>query len=157
MLMFIGSSDSNCSAFYLYRATEPFIMHMHKHRRGVACVRHCPCITLCWGRTRHVKIFLFQDHRMMVKIISVRCFIHFDILSLFAEAGQLYCNSTWDTVSCWPTTLAGRLAVLPCPSEVDGVRYNTSRTFIHRNELYVMVVICNKPNYVRCCAQFVFG
>ena len=49
-LAFIGRSDSNHSAFYLYREAsggtkqQPFIMCMYKRtcRRGVACVRHCP-------------------------------------------------------------------------------------------------------------------
>ena len=44
----------------------------------------------------------------------------------FSDSGQLYCNSTWDTVSCWPTTLAGHVAVLSCPDEVDGFKYDTS-------------------------------
>ncbi len=42
------------------------------------------------------------------------------------DSEQLYCNSTWDTVSCWPTTLAGHVAVLSCPYEVDGFQYDTT-------------------------------
>ncbi|ELU10073.1 hypothetical protein CAPTEDRAFT_93223 [Capitella teleta] len=40
---------------------------------------------------------------------------------MFTDAGQLYCNSTWDTVSCWPTTPAGQLAVLTCPPRFEEV------------------------------------
>ena len=27
----------------------------------------------------------------------------------------LYCNATWDTITCWPPTRAGHVAVQPCP------------------------------------------
>ena len=131
-LIFIDSSGSNCSVFHLYIGQRNPSLCICISIEGVWLVYGIVRALHYAGDERDMfKIFLFQDHRIMVKTILIRCFIHFAILSLFAEAEQLYCNSTWDTVSCWPTTLAGRLAVLPCPSEVDGVRYNTSRTFVY--------------------------
>lgn len=41
-----------------------------------------------------------------------------------------FCNSTWDGVSCWPTTLAGTTSVLPCVEELDGIKYDTASKLI---------------------------
>lgn len=43
------------------------------------------------------------------------CFI------VFSEDGFSYCNTTWDDVSCWPTTLAGTFATVHCPKGVDQI------------------------------------
>lgn len=40
---------------------------------------------------------------------------------IISEVGQSYCNTTWDDVSCWPTTLAGTFATVHCPSGVDQI------------------------------------
>ncbi|XP_054719240.1 diuretic hormone receptor-like [Uloborus diversus] len=39
---------------------------------------------------------------------------------------RTYCNSTWDGLSCWPTTSAGSLASIPCFDEFNGVQYDTN-------------------------------
>lgn len=31
-----------------------------------------------------------------------------------------YCNSTWDGVTCWPTTPASHLSIMPCPETFAG-------------------------------------
>ena len=31
----------------------------------------------------------------------------------------LYCNITWDGISCWPATKAGTVAVKPCPDYIN--------------------------------------
>ncbi|KAL5007775.1 hypothetical protein ScPMuIL_016581 [Solemya velum] len=53
---------------------------------------------------------------------------------IISEVGQSYCNTTWDDVSCWPTTLAGTFATVHCPSGVDqiDVTQNASK-FCHEN------------------------
>ncbi|KAI0208672.1 Corticotropin-releasing factor receptor 2 [Lamellibrachia satsuma] len=33
----------------------------------------------------------------------------------------IFCNSTFDMVTCWPRTPAGQLVTLPCPKQVNGV------------------------------------
>jgi hypothetical protein len=43
------------------------------------------------------------------------------------EAITSFCNSTWDGVSCWPTTLGGSTSVLPCVDELNGIKYDTTR------------------------------
>jgi Hormone receptor domain len=40
-----------------------------------------------------------------------------------------FCNSTWDGVSCWPTTAAGSTSFLPCVDELNGIKYDTTRKF----------------------------
>ncbi|XP_045026799.1 diuretic hormone receptor isoform X6 [Daphnia magna] len=42
------------------------------------------------------------------------------------ETVTAFCNSTWDGLSCWPTTLAGSTSVLPCVDELNGIKYDTS-------------------------------
>ena len=54
-------------------------------------------------------------------ILSTSNFTTSLLYGALTDAGQLYCNSTWDTVSCWPTTPAGHLAVLACPPKFEDV------------------------------------
>ncbi|XP_059352129.1 diuretic hormone receptor-like isoform X3 [Daphnia carinata] len=42
------------------------------------------------------------------------------------ETVTAFCNSTWDGLSCWPTTLAGSTSVLPCVEELNGIKYDTT-------------------------------
>uniref|UniRef100_A0A0P5ACH2 Diuretic hormone receptor n=1 Tax=Daphnia magna TaxID=35525 RepID=A0A0P5ACH2_9CRUS len=42
------------------------------------------------------------------------------------ETVSAFCNSTWDGVSCWPTTLASSTSVLPCVDELNGIKYDTT-------------------------------
>ncbi|XP_035219762.1 diuretic hormone receptor-like isoform X2 [Stegodyphus dumicola] len=39
---------------------------------------------------------------------------------------NMFCNASWDGVSCWPTTPAGSLVSVPCFAELNGVKYDTS-------------------------------
>lgn len=48
-----------------------------------------------------------------------------------ADLVSAFCNSTWDGVSCWPTTLAGSTSVLPCVDELNGIKYDTARKSRH--------------------------
>ncbi|XP_035222869.1 diuretic hormone receptor-like [Stegodyphus dumicola] len=42
------------------------------------------------------------------------------------NGSAVFCNVTWDGVSCWPATLAGNTAMVPCFSELNGVKYDVS-------------------------------
>lgn len=44
------------------------------------------------------------------------------------DDGQLYCNSSWDNFSCWPRTLAGTSASIPCPGYLDGINDKNNAT-----------------------------
>lgn len=50
-------------------------------------------------------------------------------LSLSSDVADdaVFCNRTWDSVLCWPTTVAGSTAVLPCSFNLNGVAYDPSR------------------------------
>lgn len=41
--------------------------------------------------------------------------------------GDKYCGATWDGLSCWPATRAGRLAQVPCFEHLNGLYYDTTR------------------------------
>ncbi|WAQ93516.1 CRFR2-like protein [Mya arenaria] len=40
----------------------------------------------------------------------------------------MYCNSSWDNVSCWPRTPAGSHASIPCPSYLVGINEANNAT-----------------------------
>ncbi|KAF8792293.1 Diuretic hormone receptor like protein [Argiope bruennichi] len=44
-----------------------------------------------------------------------------------SNGSQLFCTVNWDGVSCWPPALAGSTAMVPCFSELNGVKYDTSK------------------------------
>ncbi|KAG8187495.1 hypothetical protein JTE90_022888 [Oedothorax gibbosus] len=44
----------------------------------------------------------------------------------YPDDGKIYCNVTWDGISCWPITAAGSPASVPCFEEFNGVRYDTN-------------------------------
>jgi len=37
------------------------------------------------------------------------------------------CEVNWDTILCWPRTLAGTLASIPCFDELNGIPYDNTR------------------------------
>lgn len=39
------------------------------------------------------------------------------------------CAPNFDSVLCWPRTPLGTLALLPCLEELNGIYYDTSRTY----------------------------
>jgi hypothetical protein len=41
----------------------------------------------------------------------------------------IFCPHSYDTLLCWPRTPAGMLAVLPCFEELNGIKYDTNRTY----------------------------
>jgi hypothetical protein len=60
---------------------------------------------------------------------------------LQAEEGNVFCNRSWDTLMCWPTTPAGSLVDLPCFEELNGIKYDTSREY---NQTCVTVVVTKR-------------
>lgn len=53
--------------------------------------------------------------------------INSSVESISFENGETpTCYRSWDGILCWPETLSGRDAILPCFSQLHGVHYNTS-------------------------------
>lgn len=44
---------------------------------------------------------------------------------------QQECEVSWDTILCWPRTLSGTLATIPCFDELNGIPYDNTRKYIH--------------------------
>lgn len=38
-----------------------------------------------------------------------------------------FCPREWDNLICWPETMAGQMATLPCFDELNGIFYDTTR------------------------------
>lgn len=51
------------------------------------------------------------------------------------------CEVDWDTILCWPRTLAGTLATIPCFDELNGIPYDNTRECA-----YVLLVTYNRPD-----------
>lgn len=60
-----------------------------------------------------------------------------------------YCSITWDTVTCWPETLANHTAVLPCPDGILGTDPTQNATrFCYANGTWA-----SKSNYIGCLSD----
>ncbi|GBM08798.1 Diuretic hormone receptor [Araneus ventricosus] len=60
---------------------------------------------------------------------KIECYqrLESEIYSKELADGHVYCNATWDGLSCWPTTPAGSVAYVPCFAEFNGVHYDTNK------------------------------
>ncbi|GBM52349.1 hypothetical protein AVEN_229577-1 [Araneus ventricosus] len=54
----------------------------------------------------------------------------------FPSNGSLFCTVNWDGVSCWPPTLAGITAMVPCFPELNGVKYDISKYYNPRKKVF---------------------
>jgi hypothetical protein len=61
--------------------------------------------------------------------MHLRQYLHFRFTCIFSGIGRAYCNSTYDTVTCWPTTLGGQNATMSCPDEHQGLRYDATSKY----------------------------
>ena len=41
------------------------------------------------------------------------------------------CEMSWDTILCWPRTISGTLASIPCFDELNGISYDNTREYTH--------------------------
>lgn len=56
-----------------------------------------------------------------------------------------YCNTTWDTVSCWPETLSNDTATVPCPVQMGSDPTQNATRFCYANGTWA-----SKSNYLVC-------
>lgn len=52
---------------------------------------------------------------------------------------QQECEVNWDTILCWPRTLSGTLATIPCFDELNGIPYDNTREYTplyHLSKIY---------------------
>lgn len=49
---------------------------------------------------------------------------------------RLECEVDWDTILCWPRTLPGTLAIIPCFEELNGIPYDNTRKYIYVTFMY---------------------
>ncbi|XP_013399024.1 corticotropin-releasing factor receptor 1 isoform X1 [Lingula anatina] len=84
---------------------------------------------------------------------SELCQLHFRLQGTLPEYddGQIYCNSTWNTLSCWPTTLAGTLAVIQCPPKLGDYPLDATKNatrYCHVNGTWA-----EKAEYAACVPE----
>ncbi|XP_017754322.1 PREDICTED: growth hormone-releasing hormone receptor-like [Eufriesea mexicana] len=48
------------------------------------------------------------------------------------QTDQQGCEISWDSLLCWPKTPPATLATLPCFEELNGIRYDSTRTHYTR-------------------------
>ncbi|BFZ02240.1 hypothetical protein BsWGS_05279 [Bradybaena similaris] len=56
----------------------------------------------------------FNPERAL-KAMEAMCAVYFAKHPVQTEPGAIYCNSTFDSFSCWPTTRNGKIARITCP------------------------------------------
>lgn len=52
-------------------------------------------------------------------------------LTLLAEHPEGICNSSYDSISCWPPTAVNTTAVLKCFREFLGIKYDDTREYVY--------------------------
>jgi len=57
--------------------------------------------------------------------VDCRCKCHSSLYFMYVDG--VFCRRTWDSVSCWPATVAGQRAVVSCPEQLGGVPIDTTR------------------------------
>ena len=60
-----------------------------------------------------------------------------DFITLITDQNPAQCPPFWDDLSCFPATEVGQLSVIPCPSFIINVPYDTSRKY-HKNTLKIV-------------------
>ncbi|XP_046679016.1 diuretic hormone receptor-like [Homalodisca vitripennis] len=76
---------------------------------------------------------------------EVRC------LQLRAHDQGVTCPATWDSLLCWPPTAPGTLVKLPCFSELNGIKYDTTQNasrWCHNDGVWD-----NLTDYTACLSQ----
>lgn len=72
---------------------------------------------------------------------------------------QEECEVNWDTILCWPRTLSGTLATIPCFDELNGIPYDNTREYPtplqafynrHQNNWkHIFTIITNYPSLIK--------
>lgn len=77
--------------------------------------------------------------------------------SLSLKELEGHCASAFDSILCWPRTVRGTLASLPCLAEWQGVHYdvtsNTRFELNHRCDFNVLYVFVQLENATRFCHE----
>ncbi len=68
----------------------------------------------------------FNDRRSICDIVT-NVDLNLGLSDVFADSNEPKCPPMWDDLSCFPATVAGQISVIPCPEEIKGVPYDTSR------------------------------
>ena len=89
-----------------------------------------------------------------VKCAATKCFKIYIIFKNVFIVGYLllvsgrFCDAEFHGLSCWPATLAGTTAIVPCFSELNGVKYDVSGKFWGlKHFLYVILMHIYKIYY----------
>ena len=104
----IGNSGSNCSALYLYSATQAGLsvtplMHMHQYKRGITLVRQCPYPALLL-LTRSIKVYHHVQLGTVIYLIafgytaggSLKLAAFFTIIASFPVLPVVMWYSIWE-------------------------------------------------------------
>uniref|UniRef100_T1JN35 G-protein coupled receptors family 2 profile 2 domain-containing protein n=1 Tax=Strigamia maritima TaxID=126957 RepID=T1JN35_STRMM len=74
-------------------------------------------------KTKTISINVGGEEFLSYSVVITSCVLHLRIGFVFLG---LYCNTSYDRISCWPTTKAGSLAIIPCFAELRGIKYDVN-------------------------------
>lgn len=69
----------------------------------------------------------FEKHNE-VKFGNIHFLVH-KFMNILQEDEEKYCPTAFDSILCWPKTLRGTLAYLPCLEEFKGVHYDVTSEY----------------------------
>lgn len=69
----------------------------------------------------------------MIIFMSIRCSL-FSLSHICQADDTQHCLTDYDSILCWPKTLRGTVAHLPCLAELKGVHYDITSELKSRNE-----------------------
>ncbi|XP_078572469.1 corticotropin-releasing factor receptor 2-like isoform X1 [Branchiostoma floridae x Branchiostoma japonicum] len=101
-------------------------MPLHRYIAGFLCCVLQMSSLVGTNSTQSRSPLRLPDDVDMRQLLILAC--HMENQETYARLnGTLICNATWDTVTCWPPAPAGTLVHMPCPGQLRGIRYDTSK------------------------------
>ncbi|XP_076461460.1 corticotropin-releasing factor receptor 2-like [Babylonia areolata] len=82
---------------------------------------------------------------LLINLTEAELWCRSEALRFRPEPGQVYCNVTFDVVTCWPATPAGSVATMPCPMSAYTDHTQNATYYCHPNGTWADIV-----NYLPC-------
>lgn len=70
------------------------------------------------------EIVLISEDKQLIEMWKANVTCQKQIQEDYGIFNESYCERDWDTLACWPPTLAGEIAKIPCPNYTNGFNTN---------------------------------
>ncbi|XP_031631307.1 diuretic hormone receptor-like isoform X2 [Contarinia nasturtii] len=73
-----------------------------------------------------------DDYKKINESLEFKCTFAGEVEKLTESEHSRFCLTHWDSILCWPKTVRGVVAYLPCPAEFQGVHYDITKNASRR-------------------------